>query len=117
MRRRREAFLDERQRINAHRGCLARREIMDHLESARLRALYGYSILDTPPEPNFNRITHLAAVILDLPVCTLSLADAERHWFKSRYGVTATELPRRMSFCDETIRSDDVFIVPDALAD
>jgi diguanylate cyclase (GGDEF)-like protein len=90
---------------------------MDHSESARLRALYGYSILDTPPEPNLDRITALAAIILDQPVCTLSLADADRHWFKSRYGLSDTEIPRRMSFCDETIRSDDVFVVPDAFAD
>jgi diguanylate cyclase (GGDEF)-like protein len=90
---------------------------MEHSESTRLRALYGYSILDTPPEPNLDRITTLAAIVLNQPVCTLSLADAERHWFKSRYGVSATEMPRRMSFCDETIRGDNVFVVPDALAD
>ena len=90
---------------------------MDHTESNRLRALYGYSILNTPPEPNFDRITSLAATIFEQPVCTLSLADAERHWFKSRYGVSATEMPRRMSFCDQTIRSDDVFVVPDTLVD
>jgi diguanylate cyclase (GGDEF)-like protein len=86
-------------------------------ELTRLKALYGYAVLDTPPEPNFDRITKLAATIFELPVCTLSLADAERHWFKSRYGVTATEIPRRMSFCDVTISGDRVFVVPDATAD
>jgi len=90
---------------------------MNSYESARLRALYKYAILDTPPEPNFDRITDLAASIFDLPFATLSLADANRHWFKARHGVEATEMPRRMSFCDETLRAEGVFAVPDALAD
>ncbi len=47
----------------------------------------------------------------------MAFADAERHWFKSRYGVTATEMPRQLSFCNCTIRGDDVFVVRDALAD
>jgi len=90
---------------------------MSHYEATRLRTLYDYAVLDTPPEPNFDRITRLTADIFKLPVCTMSLADAERHWFKSHYGVDATEIPRRMSFCDETIRSADGFVVPDASAD
>ena len=95
----------------------AREGFMDDREATRLRAVLSYAVLDTPPEPNFDRITHLAANIFEQPVCTLSLADAERHWFKSRYGVDATEMPRRMSFCDQTILSDDAFVVPDAFAD
>jgi diguanylate cyclase (GGDEF)-like protein len=90
---------------------------MSTVESSRLRAVRGYSILDTAPEPNFDRITSLAASIFGLPFATLSFADAERHWIKARYGSSVTEIPRCMSFCDETIRSDDVFVVADALAD
>lgn len=86
-------------------------------EMARLRALAGYAVLDTPPEPNFDRLTKLASTIFELPICTLSFTDAGRVWFKSRYGITATEMPRRMSFCEGTIRRREVFIVPDALAD
>lgn len=90
---------------------------MDSGESIRLRDLYDYSILDTPPEPNFDRITHLAATIFEKPVCTLSLADTERHWFKSRHGAQATEMLRPMSFCDHTIAGDGVFVVPDTQLD
>jgi len=90
---------------------------MSYDEAARLRALYSYAVLDTEPEPNFDRITRLASAIFGLPVCTMSLADADRHWFKSHHGVDATEIPRRMSFCDETLRRDHGFVVPDAAAD
>lgn len=90
---------------------------MGYYETARLRALYSYNVLDTPPEPNFDRISKLAAEIFGLPICTLSFADAERHWFKSRHGVDAAEMPRKMSFCDVTLQGDTGFIVPDAMAD
>lgn len=86
-------------------------------EAVRLQVLREYRILDTPPEPNFDRIARLAATIFGLPICTLSLADTGRHWFKARHGVDATEIPRSMSFCDETLRRPDGFVVPDALTD
>jgi diguanylate cyclase (GGDEF)-like protein len=86
-------------------------------EIGRLRTLVGFEVLDTPPEPCFDHITRLAAMIFDLPVCVLSLADANRHWFKSRLGVQASEMPRARSFCDVTIRRQKVFVVPDAQAD
>ena len=70
---------------------------MDMDEGARLRALYSYAVLDTPPEPNFDRITSVAAGIFGMPVCTLAFADTDRHWFKSHHGVAATEMPRRLS--------------------
>jgi diguanylate cyclase (GGDEF)-like protein len=86
-------------------------------EAARLNELLRYAVLDTPPEPNFDRVTSIAATVFDHPICTMAFADSDRHWFKSRYGVQATEMPRKLSFCDCTIRGDDVFVVRDALAD
>ena len=90
---------------------------MDGDEARRLESLRSYRILDTPPEPNFDRITALAATIFELPICTLALADRDRHWFKSKHGVDATEMPRRLSFCDETLRGDGMFVVEDAFQD
>jgi diguanylate cyclase (GGDEF)-like protein len=86
-------------------------------EAARLNELLRYAVLDTPPEPNFDRITSIAATVFDHPICTMAFADSDRHWFKSRYGVQATEMPRKLSFCDYTISGNDVFVVRDALAD
>jgi diguanylate cyclase (GGDEF)-like protein len=86
-------------------------------EILRSDALRRYEILNTPPEPNFDRITRIASSVLGRPVCTLALADRDRFWFKSKQGVEATEMPRSMAFCEETIRGQDVFVVPDAVAD
>ena len=90
---------------------------MNAEDNFRLDALRRYLIIGTPPEPNFDRITALTTRIFELPACTLSLVDRDRFWFKSRHGVNATEMPRSMAFCEETIRGNEVFVVPDALAD
>lgn len=84
-------------------------------ERERARLLLDYEVIGTPPEPNFDRITQIAAAIFHAPIATISLVDHQRYWFKSKVGVTASEMPRRMSFCDHTISSDKVFVVPDAL--
>jgi diguanylate cyclase (GGDEF)-like protein len=86
-------------------------------EPARADALRRYEILNTPPEPNFDRITQIAASVLGRSVCTLALADRDRFWFKSKQGVEGSEMPRRMAFCEETMHGQDVFVVPDARKD
>jgi diguanylate cyclase (GGDEF)-like protein len=86
-------------------------------EFQRLRKLYDYAVLDTEPEPNFDRLAWIASRVFKTPIATLSLADAQRHWFKARVGVEGREMPRRMSFCNETISDDQVFVVSDAQAD
>jgi GAF domain-containing protein len=83
-------------------------------ELERRAALGSYQVLDTSPEPAFDRIVRLAALLLDVPIALISLIDAERQWFKSRYGLEAPETPRALAFCDHAIRGSDVMIVPDA---
>ncbi len=90
---------------------------MEREDLGREDALRRYAIIDTPPEPNFDRLTRLASSIFDLPVSTLALVDNDRFWFKSRQGVDATEMPRRLAFCEQTISRNDVFVVPDAASD
>ena len=86
-------------------------------EAARIAALRKYAILDTPDEPAFDRITRLAARLLGTPITTLTLVDEDRQWFKSAYGLKRRENPRELSFCAHTILSDEVMVVPDAMAD
>jgi diguanylate cyclase (GGDEF)-like protein len=86
-------------------------------ERKRLEALYAYDILDSEPEPDFDRVARTAAHALDMPCAVLSLTDADRHWFKAQIGVPGTEMPRRSSFCDHTIRQGEPFVVLDAAAD
>jgi diguanylate cyclase (GGDEF)-like protein len=86
-------------------------------EDARLAALHRYEVLDTEPEEAFDKITRLIKTVLGMPMVVVSLVDRDRQWFKSRQGVTASETPRNISFCNHTIESTEPLIVPDARAD
>ena len=57
----------------------------------RLRKLDALAVLDTPPEREFDQLTALAAVVCEAPVALMCLADAERLWFKSQYGLTGPD--------------------------
>jgi PAS domain S-box-containing protein len=86
-------------------------------EQARVAALSRYGILDTPAEPEFDRITALAARLFRVPTVAIVLLDGERTWSKSRYGMALPPTPRALSFCDAAIASPDVFVVTDASVD
>jgi hypothetical protein len=64
-------------------------------EQQRLTTLRGYEILDTEPEAAFDDLTLLASHICQTPVALISLIDADRQWFKSKVGVSVTELGQR----------------------
>ena len=86
-------------------------------EEARLRELYCYKILDTPPDPVFDDLTRLAAQVCDTPIAVISFMDRDRQWFKSQVGLTVHEYPRQNTFCAQAIRADDLFIVPNPTKD
>jgi diguanylate cyclase (GGDEF)-like protein len=88
-----------------------------HDEAGRVAALHRYEILDTAEEAAFDRITSLVRTVLDVPICTVSLIDADRQWFKSRQGVPFCETRRDWSFCTYTILERDPLVVPDAALD
>ena len=80
-------------------------------------ALRQYDLLDTPPEPALDDLTALAAHLCEAPISLISVIDDQRQWFKSRVGLSVSETPRDISFCEHTILQRDLFIVPDAVAD
>ena len=86
-------------------------------EAKRLVALKSYHVLNTPAEPELDDITSLAAELLAMPICIISLVDEHRLWFKSRAGISVTEVLRDQSFCDYAIRSRSLLVVTDALQD
>jgi diguanylate cyclase (GGDEF)-like protein len=88
-----------------------------HDESGRVMALRRYEVLDTPDESQFERITSLVTAVLKVPICTVSLVDTDRQWFKSCIGLTFRQTPRETSFCTHTIRRRRPLMVPDALKD
>lgn len=86
-------------------------------EKDRLKALQALEMLDTSREERFDRITRMAQKMFDVPICTLTLVDAHREWFKSSVGVDVSEGPRGISFCGHAMLSDDLFVIEDAHQD
>jgi two-component system NtrC family sensor kinase len=86
-------------------------------EAARLRALLEYDILDSPTEAAFDRITQMVGEILQVPIVLVSFVDRERQWFKSHFGLEATESSRDSAFCAHTILGDSPLVVSDARLD
>ena len=86
-------------------------------ETARLRSLHEYNILDTLPEQAYDDITHLASQICGTPTALVSFVDGERQWFKSVRNFIHAETPRDTAFCAHAIVEEDLFVVPDALGD
>ena len=86
-------------------------------EPERLQALYHYQVLDSPPEPSFDRLTALAARLFDAPIALVSLLEQERQWFKSAHGLCERQTSTSVSFCKHTLSSDSVLVVPDAAVD
>ncbi|MBK1697471.1 ATP-binding protein [Rhodovibrio salinarum] len=86
-------------------------------EPDRLHALYQYEVLDSPPEPSFDRLTALAARLFNVSIALVSLIDRDRQWFKSMHGLRTRETSTRLSFCKHTLAGDTVLVVPDATDD
>lgn len=86
-------------------------------ETQRVASLLDLEILDTEIEDSYDKITKLAARICDVPICLISLIDSKRQWFKSRYGLEASETSRDYAFCAHAILGDKLFEVKNALED
>ena len=86
-------------------------------EAERLEALRQYRVLDTASEQPFDDAARLAAQVCGTPIALVSLIDADRQWFKARFGLDASETPREVAFCAHTILSARPLVVEDATRD
>lgn len=86
-------------------------------EAIRLAALRSLEILDTDPEPQFDRIVALARRLFDVPIAAITFIDEDRQWIKARTGLKVCETARSDSFCTHTIQRDEVLVIPDTRRD
>jgi len=88
------------------------------LEPERLRALERLDALDAAHEREFDALAATAALVCGVPISFVSLTDNQRHWFKANVGLSnVAEMPRDPAFRACGILDDDLFEVPDVLAD
>jgi GAF domain-containing protein len=91
--------------------------LMPDDETHRLATLRSTGLLDSAPEERFDRVTRLARRLFAVPIALVSLVDADRQWFKSKQGLTATETSRDVSFCAHAILGDEPLVVENAADD
>lgn len=92
------------------------------LDPSRLFALDRLDLLDSPPEPAYDRLTQLTARLLDVPVALMTLVDRDRQFFKSQVGLaepwaSARETPLSHSFCQYVVSKQMPLVVTDARTD
>ena len=87
-------------------------------EGSRVEAVAKLDIMSTPPEERFDRITRLARETFGVPIAEINLLDADWQFTKSPQAAGANPLSERtQSFCDITIQSPTMLVVPDATED
>lgn len=86
-------------------------------EPQRSALLDSLNLLDSAPEPVFDRVTRLAARLLGVPIALFSLVGTDRQWFKSRVGLDIDQTPRDQAFCAYTILGSAPLVVEDAARD
>jgi two-component system, sensor histidine kinase len=86
-------------------------------ERERLSALRECRIMDSDPEPIFDRVAQLAGRLFQAPIALVTLVESDRQWFKARCGFEATETPRAFSFCTYAMLGNSPMVVCDATKD
>lgn len=86
----------------------------------RLNAVRATGLLDSPPDPLFDRITRLAALTLGVPVSAFTLVDAQRDFYKSAHGfieplASSRQLEGR-TFCQHTMALTRPLVLEDTEA-
>lgn len=80
------------------------------------------NLFDTDPEPDFDRLTTLASMMIGAPIALLSLVDERRQFFKSAAGLpepwaSLRGTPLSHSFCRRVVERGAVLSVDDSRAD
>jgi diguanylate cyclase (GGDEF)-like protein/PAS domain S-box-containing protein len=86
-------------------------------EIRRLASVERYAVFGSPPEDDFNKITHLVTDVLKTPICLLSIVGETDIWVKSQVGLNATFLTRANSFCLAVVDAGTPLVVADARTD
>lgn len=91
-------------------------------DTKRLNILETSGLLDSVRDPKLDRFTQLLTVVLDVPVCLLSLVTEECQFFKSESGLPEPwceerTTPLSHSFCRLVVETEQQLIVEDSRQD
>jgi signal transduction histidine kinase len=112
--------------IQTRLACLLEGLPPQQRDKHREQVLIDLNLLNTEANPLFEEATQTVSRLLAMPICILSVVDAELQRFKSAIGLsslglmnqlaTARSIPRQESFCTHIIDSGKTFALEDATA-
>src|SRR5689334_14952204 len=84
----------------------------------RLALLRRTRLLDSPPEPAFDRLTRIASRLLEAPISLVTLIEEDRQYFLSCVGLPDSlrerrETPLTYSVCKHVVPTGEALIAPD----
>lgn len=86
-------------------------------EQSRLAALRALNIQNRSGDDRFESIINIAKVVLDFPICVISLIEEDWLIFKGPDSDCAPRIPRDSSFCSHVIDHDGVLEISDPIND
>src|SRR3546814_20623880 len=81
-------------------------------ERLRLETLREYRIMDTPPEPAFDRVAKMVAELYGVSIALVSLVAEDRAWFKSAPGPDAADRPRDIGLSRHVVSAGTPLLGP-----
>lgn len=86
-------------------------------ERSRLAVIDRFRLGGRGREPEFDRVTSLAADLFGVAASTVSIIGAEEQCFRGASGIDAWGTPRDVALCAYTILGDEITVVEDAAED
>ena len=87
------------------------------VELTRVKALRHYLILDTASDSVLDKITGIAAQLLEMPAALINMVDDACVWNKSRYRTHVKESQLYSELCASVVSQDKPYIIDDAKTD
>ncbi|WP_411275630.1 PAS domain S-box protein [Daejeonella sp.] len=91
--------------------------LAEEIERVRIHSLKSYRILDSSPEPEYERITRIASYIFKKPIALIAFVDENGVFIKSQHGVNIQGYSRKDSICRFTIEENRLIVIPDTTLD
>jgi two-component sensor histidine kinase/PAS domain-containing protein len=88
-------------------------------ENMRRETIAALKTLDSIADPDFTRLTRLAAQVFEAPIGLVALLDDDRVWIYARHGTELEQVSAEASLVAATVTVADLpnLVVPDAAAD
>jgi PAS domain S-box-containing protein len=86
-------------------------------EALRITALRRMRVLDTQPDPRFDRIVRLAALLFRSPRAAIILIDEHRLWMKAKIGLEGDVWPRGATLVETVLETGEAMFSADVKAD